>query len=301
MIAISPQTHHELYHDWQQALRFCRELPDLSPAEPVRFHMFWRQRRAGWLRKARPFGRKQALPVKAFFATQDLSRCTLTLWSDDDLSGNAWLAPFASQLACRVYDPAVEVRDTPLEHWPALYEQADHLVWRDGDLFRILALHNYGGVYVDMDMVLLRSLGALLDQEFVYQWQSFDGMYNGALMHLRERSDFARELIAGVMAIQPGQFNWGRENLKRAIERGVGITVFPCPFFNPEWVADPGFEPFRSTPGSDQFYEGSFAWHWHNRWDDPIAAGSKFQRLEARIDAQLTRLGFPSGPSVPAG
>jgi hypothetical protein len=301
VIAISPDTHYELYHDWRQALQFCREVPDVSPAEPARFHMFWRERRAGWLRKARPFGRKQALPVKAFFATQDLSRCTLTLWSDNDLSGNPWLAPFASRLECRVYDPATEVRGTPMEHWPALYEQQDHRVWRDGDLFRILVLHNYGGVYVDMDMVLLRSLGALLDQEFIYQWDRFDGVYNGAIMHLRERSAFARELILGVMAIPPGEYNWGRENLKRAIQNGVGITVFPCPFFNPEWQADPAFEPFRSTPASDQFYEGSFAWHWHNRWDAPIPVGCKFQRLEARIDAQLARLGFAPGPSELAG
>jgi hypothetical protein len=297
LIAISPQTHYDLYHDWEKALRFCRELPDVGPDAPVAFHMFWRQHRAGLLRKARPFGRKQALPVKAFFATQDLSRCTLTLWSDGDLSGSPWLAPFARQLSCRVYDPAAEARGTPLERCPAVYEHQDGRVWRDGDLFRILALHNYGGVYVDMDMVLLRSLGALLGQEFIYQWEGFDDRYNGALMHLSKQGAFARELIAGVIAIPPGEFNWGRENLKRAIDHGAAITVFPSPFFNPEWQADPGFEPFRKMPHSDRLYDGSFAWHWHNRWDDPIAIGSKFQLLEARIDAQLAALGFAPGPA----
>ena len=57
----------------------------------------------GFWRKARPFGRKQALPVKAFFATQDLSRCSLVLWSDEDLSGNPWLQPFAPHLTFRIY------------------------------------------------------------------------------------------------------------------------------------------------------------------------------------------------------
>src|SRR4051794_1938922 len=104
LIAISPATH-ALYHDWEQALRFCRDLPDVAPAEPAQFHMFWRQRRAGFLRKARPFGRKQALPVKAFFATQDLSRCPLTVWSDAALPRTPWLTPLASRLSCRVYDP----------------------------------------------------------------------------------------------------------------------------------------------------------------------------------------------------
>ena len=101
-----------------------------------------------------------------------------------------------------------------------------------------------------MDMVLLRSLGALLSQEFIYQWDVSDGKYNGALMHLRQGSEFARELIAGVLAIPPGEFNWGKENLKRAIRCGRAITVFPCPFFDTEWHADPRFQPFKNTPNS---------------------------------------------------
>jgi hypothetical protein len=257
LIAISPDTHRELYRDWRKALTFCQTLPDVSPREPVTFHMFWRQRRAGFWRKVRPFGRKQALPVKAFFATQDLSRCSLVLWSNEDLSRNAWLRPFAPHLTFRIYQPEAEVRGTDLADRPELYRQQDRRVWRDGDLFRILALHNFGGVYVDMDM----------------------------------------ELIAGVMALPPGQFNWGRENLRRAVGRGRAITVFPSPFFNTEWQADPRFKPFENTPNSANMYDGAFAWHWHNRWDEPIQEGSKFQRLEARIDRKLLESGLPTGSS----
>jgi hypothetical protein len=300
VIAISPDTHYQLYHDWPQALAFCRALPDVPPPASVTFHMFWRGRRAGFLRKARPFGRKQALPVKAFVATQDLSRCSLVLWGDQDLSGNPWLAPFAPHVTCRVYEPDVEVRGTSLEARPDLYGQQDRRVWRDGDLFRILVLHRYGGVYIDMDLVLLRSLGALLDQEFIYQWDNFDGVYNGAIMHLHRHSAFARELIAGIVELPAGDCNWGRENLRRAIDRGVPITVFPSPFFDTEWQADPAFEPFRRTAASANMYDGAFAWHWHNRWDDPIEPGSKFQLLEARVDARLRALGFAPGPASEA-
>jgi hypothetical protein len=103
VIDISLRTHHELYHDWQKALGFARALPDAAPQAPVNFHMFWRNSRRAFWRKRRVFGRKQALPVKAFFATQDLSRCSLVMWSDEDLSSNPWLQPFAERLACRVY------------------------------------------------------------------------------------------------------------------------------------------------------------------------------------------------------
>jgi Glycosyltransferase sugar-binding region containing DXD motif len=291
LIAISPSTHYELYHDWRKALEFCRTLPDVGPPEPVAFHMFWRERSGGFWPTVRPFGRKQALPVKAFLATQDLSACTLTLWSDQDLSSNDWLKPFLPRLTLRRYDAAAEVHGTPLEAHPKVYTQRDSRAYRDGDLFRILVLYKYGGIYADMDTVLLRSLGIFLDQEFLYQWDHFDDMYAPALMRLRQGSAFARELVDGLIELPPGKYNWGRENVRRAIERGQSIAVFPSPFFNTEWQADPKFEPFRNTPQSANLYEGAFAWHWHNRWEQPIEPGCKFQLLEARIDERLASMG----------
>jgi len=292
LIALSPATHYELYHDWRKALEFCRTLPDVPPSEPVTFHMYWRERVGRWWPKVRRFGRKQALPIKAFFATQDLAACSLVLWSDQDLTTNEWLKPFFSRLTLKIYDPAVEVRGTPLEAHPMIYTQRDSRVYRDGDLFRILVLHNYGGVYADMDTVLLRSLGVFLDQEFLYQWDKYDDMYAPALLRLRKGSAFARELVNGIVAIPPGKYNWGRENMKRAVHLGHAITVFPSPFFNTEWQADPEFKPFKNTPASGNMYDGAFAWHWHNQWDAEIEPGSKFQRLEAMMDDKLARMGL---------
>ena len=294
LIEISLSTHYELYHDWRKALAFCRTLPDVGPGEPIAFHFFWRERTGRFWPKVRRFGRKQALPVKAFFATQDLSTCSLVLWSDRDLSANEWLRPFLPRLTLRVYDPAAEARGTPLEAHPGIYRERDSRVYRDGDLFRILVLHNYGGVYADMDTVLLRSLGVFLDQEFVYQWDRFDDLYAPALMRLRKGSTFARELVQGIIEIPPGKYNWGRENVRRAIQLGRSITVFPSPFFNTEWQADPGFKPFRRTPQSANLYEGAFAWHWHNQWDAVIEEGSKFQLLEAHFDRRLAEMGLVS-------
>ena len=240
--AISPATYPDLYHDWRQAVAFCRTIPNIPPPCPVTFHMFWRQRRPGFWRRARRFGRKQALPVKAFFATQDRARASLVLWSDEDLSDNEWLSPFAPSITFRIYRPELEARGTPLENRPDLYRQQDRRVWRDSDLFRVLALHNYGGVYVDMDVVLLRNLGALLAQEFVYQWDDFDNEYNNALIHLTQRSAFTSALLDGILEIPAGSSNWGRANLRRAFGRGVRVGVLPSAFFDTDWQAHPRFE-----------------------------------------------------------
>jgi hypothetical protein len=295
MNAISPETCPDLYRDWRRAVAFCRTIPDVPPPGPVAFHMFWRHRRPGFWRRARPFGRKQVLPVKAFFATQDLSRASLVLWSDEDLSGNEWLRPFAPSMTFRIYRPELEARGTALEHRRDLYCQRDRRVWRDSDLFRVLVLHNYGGVYVDMDVVLLRNLGALLAREFVYQWDDFDDEYNNALMHLTQRSPFTGALLDGILEIPVGSSNWGRANLRRAFARGVRVAVLPSAFFDTDWQAHPHFErefrPFAAQAAVD-FYDGVFAWHWHNHWDDRIEAGSKFEILERRIDEQLRSNGF---------
>ena len=294
MVAVSLATHYELYHDWHKAIAFCRTLPDVSPPEPITFHMYWRERHGRFWKTVRPFGRKQALPVKAFVATQDLSKCSLVLWSDRDLSRNEWVRPLLPHLTLRIYDAAVEARDTPLEAHPRVFRQQDSRAYRDGDLFRILVLYKYGGVYADMDTVLLRSLGVFLDQEFVYQWENFDDRYAPALMRLRRGGEFARELVQGLIEIPPGKYNWGRENVRRAVERGRAITVFPSPFFNTEWQAVPQFEPFKKMAYSTELYEGAFAWHWHNKWEEPIEPGCKFQLLEAQIEARLREMGVCS-------
>ncbi len=298
--ALSLQTHPDLYRDWRAALAFCREIPEAPPSAPIAFHMFWRQQRRGWFRRARPFGRKQALPVKSFFATQDLSRCTLTIWSDGDLSGNAWLRPFRDRIVFRTYRPDVEARGTALEARRDLYAAEDGRVWRDGDLFRILVLHNYGGVYVDTDLVFLRGLGPLLDREFIYQWENFEDEYNGALMHLTRGSRFARELIAGVMELPPGGFAWGRHNLRRAVAKGCDITVWPCAFFDAEWQDQHAFSGFRRPAAALDPYDGAFAWHWHNQWDARIEDGSRFHLYEARIDRRLVELGLADARSLEA-
>jgi hypothetical protein len=292
LIAVSLETHRELYHDWRQALAFCRMLPDVSPPAPVRFHFYWRERHGRLWRTVRPFGRKQALPIKAFLATQDRARCAATLWSDRDLSDNDWVQPLLPHITLKVYDAAAEACGTPLESHPRVYAQQDARAYRDGDLFRSLILYKYGGVYVDMDVVLLRSLGVFLDQEFVYQWDRFDDMYVSALTHVRAGSPFARELVEGLIVLRPGKYNWGRENIRRAFERGHRITVFPSPFFDTDWQAHSTFTPFANTPETADLYDGAFAWHWHNQWDAPIEPGCKFERLERRMEQRLVEQGL---------
>ena len=39
-----------------------------------------------------------------------------------------------------------------------------------------------------------------------------------------------------------------------------------------------------------ELFDGAFTWHWHNKWDDLIEAGSKFDILEKKINAKFNAL-----------
>lgn len=247
----------------------------------------------------RPFGRKQILPIKSFIATQPEHYC-LTLWSNTDLTRNELLKPWLNRISFRLYDPVEEGKDTLLCGSSNLIRD-DAMVYSGGDLFRALILHNYGGVYVDMDSVFLRQFSALFATEFMYKWSFQKDMISSAVMYLHKRSELAQELLRGIIELPYGGTNWGCQNNMRAFAKKP-FRVFPCAFFNPEWQIKltaqqkldmPDFaEPFKINPYTNEMYPGSFVWHWHNRWEEPIQPGCKFEILETKTDQRLKELGL---------
>ena len=137
----------------------------LSPEDRTLYHTYWRVDLA-------PFGPRQEWMLKSFFATQDLSSSRLILWSNGNLNSNilqAYLKRYPDSFALRVVDIPSLAKGTALEGSNLLILE-DARAWVDGDLIRLLLLWNYGGVWVDMDLLLTRALEPLLEHEFVTQW-----------------------------------------------------------------------------------------------------------------------------------
>lgn len=151
------------------ALRAPLGTPGTVWEERVSFHTYWRA-------DLRAFGPRQELMLKSFFATQDLWRTKLVLWSNGDLRGNAilqsYLKRYPAQFEMCVVDILSLARGTVLEG-SALLSMNDQKAWVDGDLIRLLLLWKYGGVWVDMDSLLTRDLEPLLEHEFVTQWDCY--------------------------------------------------------------------------------------------------------------------------------
>ena len=135
----------------------------------INYHTYWRFDLV-------PFTERQEWMLKSYFATQNVRRTKLTLWSNGDLSGNQvlqkWLKAFPDAFELKVVDIKALSRGTELEGSPML-RLNDKKAWVDGDLIRLLLLWHYGGVWVDMDSLFTRDMSPLLEHEFVTQWDCY--------------------------------------------------------------------------------------------------------------------------------
>lgn len=272
----------EIYTDGWKALELARSIPDTVYQHKTDLHFMWRV--------PREFGRKQAACIKSAITTQNLDYINIVLWSNVDLSQNEWIKPIARHIELRIYDPVKEAIGTPLEGMNRILNRDDDAFWLGGDLFRLLILYKYGGIYSDCDIIFLRDLSPLLEQEFLYQWGTEKDKINGAVMRLFKRSKTANDLLTMIPRMPAGfkSTDWGSTLYGEVRKFNKEFTVFPCAFFNTEWQLfinmGESAHPFRCGADSGRDFDGAFTWHWHNKWDDPIEDGSKFQRLESKIN-----------------
>jgi hypothetical protein len=284
----------DLYTDIDKAVQYCKSVSNCKYQDRTIFHCYWRVPKA--------FTVKHLLPIKSYFVTQDLDNTELWLWSNVDLTKNELLKPFLNRINFKIYDPINESKNTILEGKNNILHSSDELCYLDGDLFRLLALNNYGGVYFDLDVVLLRDFSPLLHKEFAYQWGTTQDV-NGAVMRLFKDSDLSKFLLKELSIKNPSKRStcWGSFLLTKAYYSSM-IKVLPAAFFNTEWqytdeqlnkdeeLKNFVFYPFKKTKYSSEFYEGVFSWHWHNQWDAVIEDGSKFNLLNKAISKKFEEM-----------
>lgn len=296
---IDIKTHPELYNDRDvtACLDFCKKLQPVKLKEEVIFHKLWRN-------KGNEFGRKQILAIKSFIVTQQLDNCKLVLWTDYDIKGIEQLLPF---IEIRHYSPIEEAKNTVLENDKILH-YSDKMAYVDGDLFRLLILHKYGGLYSDMDVVFLRDLSPVLSYEFMYGWGSMyntDGWINGAVMKMFKNSQLSNDFMNAMKSINiDSETALGKDLYLKIRNINKNWVVFPAGFFNTEWQfngnylrnerKDEEFTRFiisamKKTKYSNELFDGAFSWHWHNKWKDDIEEGSKFQIIESIINDKFNK------------
>lgn len=273
-----------------KSLDYAKTLPPSSNPALV-FHCFWRV--------PRPFGRKQAAMLKSVLVhhADSLDHLEINLWSNVDLSSDPLLTSIAHRITFRNWDYDIEKEGTLLEYCSTMTKERlhDSMCYLESDLFRLLVLHKYGGFYLDMDVLVLRSMVPLNDMEFAYQWGTSGTepsepniKANNAVIRLHKGSPLSAELIELLIRNFPIKDTtcWGSDLYSKL--KLNSMFCLPGVWFDSEW----GLEGARLNPfgacDSIQLYEGAFAWHWHNQWDAEIHERSKFQYLE-QIHEELFR------------
>ena len=293
LVAISVASHYELYHNWQISLAFCRTLPDIAPPEPTTFHMFWRERRGRFWRKRRRFGRRQALSVKAFFATQDLSKCALVLWSDQDLSQNEWLRPFRAHITFHIYGPTSRSAARYQPHWK-IYRQ------RDARVIATTIVPHSGAAQLRQrtsTWIWCCCAASGVPRRGVSISGTVTTGCAAALMSLRRTARLPK-LIRGRDQFRPASTT-GAVKIFAGPSIEAGRRRLPSTFFDTEWYNDHFelSEDRRACRPLRRRVQLALAY----RWDEPIETGSKFQLLEARVDDRLTTVFRRPRGTVPDG
>jgi hypothetical protein len=262
---------------WEKSLQYAKNLPKIE--KELIFHCLWRV--------PLDFSRKNLAVLKSIIVNHKFNNIEINLWSNVDLSNNEYFKEVSEYVTLRIWNIQEEIKGTILENYSILNNIDDDLCYLEGDLFRLLVLNKYGGFYIDMDVLVLRNLSPLNKFEFLYQWgtsgfseNESEITMNGAIMRFEKNSELSIKFLQQILITQPvpNTTSWGNRLYSKIEDND--LLVLPGVWFNSEWgFEDTKNEPFKKVDEIELF-DGAFTWHWHNRWNDEIEEGSKFEYLE---------------------
>lgn len=306
---MSLDTHPDLYEDYLKGLALLKAIDTSTydyPEEVTFFHVYTEVRTP-----------KELLCIKSYLATQHLKKTKLIVWSDYDISEQENIQPYKDFVDFRVYDPVALAKGTPLEGVESHLETGgDHNHWMSSGVMRFLVLYKFGGIYFDMDMILLRDFKPILGQDFAYQWGSSTDFAKerrweedchgpcAAMLGVVKGSEFIEDCMEQLVKTPPRGGTCYDEDMLGYVYAKRPFTVFPSTFFNTEWLMSKVDKPASEEAtrcmfdermeNPDYLFENAFAWHWHNssNKNKKVVKGSKFDNLDNLIDLGLKYKGI---------
>lgn len=163
------------------------------------------------------------------------------------------------------------------------------------DFVRVLLLYNYGGCWFDLDCFFLRSFDPIFknyEKEIcVYQWENQQYPNNAIFISLEPNSIKMKNNIHFIINYNRG---WGFQEAKLTYNLPLDMLVLPCSWFDGDWIPnlyDIGtvnfFKNSKKKYNFDNFFKGSFCYHWHNKWNMKIEKNSIIEQLVKIIKDKL--------------
>ncbi|GJE85728.1 hypothetical protein PsYK624_018070 [Phanerochaete sordida] len=185
------------------------------------------------------------------------------------------------------------------------------------DLVRFVLLHRYGGVYLDVDTVLLRDWETLwgAPRAWAYRWSRLD-RYNTAALRLHARSALGAWLLRTALADGLDFHPTRVSRYVRDARMDRLLLCLPDALFDPAWLMVEGFHAerppqpllhtfndFFETPallgaspealGFDGFFKGAYSYHYHNNWWTPFDPARNYPDLGPRFATNLSTKDHP--------
>ena len=246
--------------------------------------------------------RKQILCINSYLATQNLEKTKLWIWLDYENGYNKRNIDYINSkiiknkgIEIKKYIPNVESKET-------LFSQLKHINHNKflkfrSDLARLIILFKYGGIYYDLDLILLKDLMPLLGIEFCYTW-SFMKKGNNGILRLKKNGELITKIMKKYIKILKNkEFYLGFNQL--IFTKDIDIMCFPCVMFDPVWILhdlkqkskysslnnfDNFFKKTKEDVENKFFHNQIFTYHWHSRNNYKIEKKSFFERLENRFN-----------------
>ena len=164
------------------------------------------------------------------------------------------------------------------------------------DFVRNLLLYNYGGIWFDLDCFILRNFDPIFsnfeNEICLYQWETQNYPNNAIFMSLHPK---AANMKRNIEFIVKRNLGWGFQEANLTYDLPLDMLVLPCSWFNADWIKTPYnigtnnfFENTDKHYNFDNFFNGSFCYHWHNKWNNQIHKNSIIIQLVKIIQDKLS-------------
>ena len=252
--------------------------------KPVIFHCYWN----GILNE------KHLISIKSCYYfnihNNNHKNHKIILWIENT-NTNSYFEEIKKYAEIKCFSLQNEKKETFLENYN--YNFGDIIYY--SDFIRTLLLYNYGGCYFDLDILFLRNFEPLFynyeNEICVYQWEHQNYPNNAIYISLEIKSEKMKKNIEFIINRNRG-FGFSKASL--TYDLPLELLVLPCSWFDGDWIensynigCDMIFKNTDKTYNFDNFFKGSFCYHWHNKWNIEVQSNSIIKQLSNIIDKNI--------------
>lgn len=212
-----------------------------------------------------------------------LNKHKIILWLENN-SPNEYNSEISKYAEIKNFELSDEKRNTDFLNKDLYYNKELSYY---SDLVRYLLLYNYGGVWFDLDCFILRKFDPIFcnfeNEICVYQWGTLNYPNGAIYICLEAKSEKMKKNMEFIVGRNSG---WGFQEASLTFDLPLDMLVLPCSWFDADWITsrynigwDNFFENTEKQYNFENFFNGSFCYHWHNKWNKKIHDNSIIMQL----------------------